>query len=384
MNFDLIEKHKNLQKMVRDFSDNEIWPYATEWDDNHEFPYHIFKKMADLGLMGLVIPEEYGGSGEGLVSYVVCMEEISRGCPSIGLTWGGHMSLGTQPFVLFGSEEQKNRYLPKLASGEYLGAFGLTEPDAGSDASAVKTTAVLEGNEWVINGTKTFISNPGTEISYGVVILAKSGQREDGRPEFSSIVIEKGTPGYTIGKQFEKMAWNSGDTRELIFEDCRVPKDNLVGERGRGLAQMLAVLDIGRVGFAATCIGLAQRAYELALDYAKKRVQFGNTISRYQLIQSKIANMAVEIELARMLTYKAAWLGDNGKRFSLEAAMAKYYASEIACKTVAEALQIFGGYGFTKEYPINRLYRLAPILKIGEGTNEVLQTMVIARGVGCY
>lgn len=384
MHFELTEDQKILQRTTRKFSDEEIWPYSTEWDDKHIFPVHVFKKMGEMGLMGLLIPEEYGGSGGTLTDYVVAMEEISRGCPSVGLTWGGHMSIGTQPIVMFGNGEQKKRYLPKLASGEYIGAFGLTEPNAGSDAGGIQTTAVLNGDEWMINGSKCFISNPGTEISYGVVILAKTGEREGGKKEFTCFIVEKGTPGYTVGKHYEKMAWMSGDTHELIFEDCQVPKENLLGERGRGLAQMLAALDVGRVGFAASSLGLAQRSYELALGHAQERVQFGNRLASYQLIQSKIANMVVNIEAARLLDYKAAWLADNGQRYGLEAAVAKYYASEVASKTVDEAAQIFGGYGFMKEYPINRLYRIARILKIGEGANEVLQTMVIARSVGCY
>jgi alkylation response protein AidB-like acyl-CoA dehydrogenase len=224
MNFELNEENRILQRTVRDFADSEIWPYSTEWDDNHVFPYHIFKEMGELGLMGLLIPEEYGGSGGSLLSYAVAMEEICRGCPSIGLTWGGHMSLGVQPFVLFGNEDQKRKYLPKFATGQYLGAFGLTEPNAGSDASSIQTRAVQDGDEWVINGTKCFISNPGTDISYGVVILAISGVDDKGKKEFSNFIVEKGTPGYTIGKQYDKMAWCSGDTHELIFEDCRIPQ----------------------------------------------------------------------------------------------------------------------------------------------------------------
>jgi len=384
MDFQLNEEERILQQTVKKFSDEEIWPYSTEWDDNHVFPYPVFKKMGEMGLMGLLIPEEYGGSGNNLVSYAVAMEEISRGCPSIGLTWGGHMSIGVKPIIMFGTEEQKKKYLPKLASGEYLGAFGLTEPGAGSDASGIQTTAVQDGDEWVINGTKCFISNPGTDISYGVVVLVKTGEKPGGGKELTSFIVDKGTPGYTIGKHYEKMAWMSGDTHELVFEDCRIPKENLLGSRGKGLTQMLAALDVGRVGFAATSIGLAQRAYELALAHARERVQFGKRLASFQLIQSKIANMAVGIEAARLLTLKAAYLGDTNQPFGLQASMAKYYASEVAAKTADEALQIFGGYGFMKEYPINRLNRFSRILKIGEGANEVLQSLVIARGVGCY
>jgi len=381
MDFALSDVHRDLQRLARDFTNKEIIPNIEKWDQERVFPVELFRKMGELGFMGLLVPEEYGGTGHDTLAYTVVMEEISRGDVGIGLNYGGHMSLGTMPFVLFGNEQQKQKYLTRLARGEILGAFGLTEPGAGSDAAGIKTTAVLDGDYWVVNGSKCFISNTGTPLSYGGVFLVVTGTRPDGRKEYSCLIIERGTPGYTIGNNYNKMGWHTGDTREQIFENCRVPKENLLGERGAGLRQFLAVLDIGRVGFAASSLGLAVACFEAAVAHAKQRVQFGQPIGKFQAIQFKLANMAVNIELARLITHKAAWLRDQGLPFSQEAAMAKYFASEIAVDAASEAVQIHGGYGFIEEYPVCRYYRNAKILEIGEGTNEICQ-LVIARNLG--
>jgi len=381
MDFALSDVHRDLQRLARDFTNKEIIPNIEKWDQERVFPVELFRKMGELGFMGLLVPEEYGGTGHDTLAYTVVMEEISRGDVGIGLNYGGHMSLGTMPFVLFGNEQQKQKYLTRLARGEILGAFGLTEPGAGSDAAGIKTTAVLDGDYWVVNGSKCFISNTGTPLSYGGVFLVVTGTRPDGRKEYSCLIIERGTPGYTIGNNYNKMGWHTGDTREQIFENCRVPKENLLGERGAGLRQFLAVLDIGRVGFAASSLGLAVACFEAAVAHAKQRIQFGQPIGKFQAIQFKLANMAVNIELARLITHKAAWLRDQGLPFSQEAAMAKYFASEIAVDAASEAVQIHGGYGFIEEYPVCRYYRNAKILEIGEGTNEICQ-LVIARNLG--
>lgn len=379
---ELSEQHLQLRKMARDFTEKEILPKIEGWDRQRLFPTDLFKKMGELGFMGLLVPEEYGGAGLDTLAYAVVMEEISRGDVGIGLSWGGHMSLGTMPYVMYGSEEQKQKYLTRLAAGEYLGAMGLTEPSAGSDAAGTRTRAVLDGDQWVVNGAKCFISNTGTDISYGGVFLVVSDVDGNGRKEFSTLIIEHGTPGYTLGKNYEKMGWHTGDTREQIFENCRVPKENLLGTRGAGLRQFLSVLDIGRVGFASSCLGLARACLEAALEYAKQREQFGRPISKFQAIQFKLANMAANIELARLIIHKAACLRDQGKPFSHEAAIAKYFASKIAVEAASEAVQIHGGYGYIEEYPVCRYYRNAKILEIGEGSNEICQ-MVIARNLGC-
>ncbi|MBX6378110.1 MAG: acyl-CoA dehydrogenase family protein, partial [Clostridia bacterium] len=338
--------------------------------------------LAELGLMGILVPEEYGGLGASTMSYVVAMEEVAKADLGVGLSWGGHVTLGCLPFVLFADERQKRKYLPPLARGERIGAMGLTEPGAGSDAAGIRTTAVLAGDHWVINGRKAFISSAGTDISYGLVILCVTGQTPQGRPEYSNIIVERGTPGYTVGPKYRKMGWHLGDTRDQIFEDCRVPAENLLGQRGAGLRQFLAVLDVGRIGFAASSLGLAQACLEASLDYAKQRKQFGQFISRFQAIQFKLAEMAVAVDAARLLTYQAAYNRDTGKPFRKEAAMAKYLASKTAVDASREAVQIHGGYGFLEEYPVCRYYRNAKVLEIGEGSNEIVR-LVVARELGC-
>ena len=382
MDFKLTEEQQMLKDMCRDFAEKEIMPKADTWNKTGEFPTEIFKKMAELDLMGLLISEEYGGSNAGTVAYVAAMEEIARADQSVAATWNAHITIGSVAFQYFGTEEQKKKYLIPLAKGEKLGAFGLTEANAGSDARGIKTKAVLEGNEWVINGTKCFITNVGTPLSYGVIILAITGEDAKGNKKFSAFIVPKEAKGFTIGKRYEKIGWHAVDTRELVFEDCRIPKENLIGSEGEGLKQFLEVLDVGRVSIAAVAIGLAQRAFELALSHSQERVQFGKPICKNQAIQFKLADMATKIELARLITYKAAWLRDNNLPYAKEAAMAKTYASEAAVRVSEEAVQIHGGYGYTDEYVISRFYRDSKVLTIGEGTNEI-QRMVIARLIGC-
>lgn len=382
MDFKLTEEQQMLKDMCRSFAEKEIMPNAEHWYKTGEFATDVFKKMAELDLMGLLVAEEYGGSDVGTVSYVAAMEEIARGDQSIAATWNAHITIGTVPFMYFGTAEQKEKFLKPLAKGEIIGAFGLTEANAGSDARGIATKAELKGDEWVINGTKAFITNVGTPISYGVVILAITGLDEKGRKQFSAIIVPKDTPGFTIGKRYEKIGWHCVDTRELIFEDARVPKSNLLGELGAGLKHFMEVLDVGRISIAALSLGCAQRALELSIQHSQDRVQFGKPICKNQAIQFKIADMAMQIETARLLTYKAAWLRDNDKSYALEAAMAKTYASEVAVRVTEQAVQIHGGYGYTEEYAISRFYRDAKILTIGEGTNEI-QRMIIAKMLGC-
>jgi alkylation response protein AidB-like acyl-CoA dehydrogenase len=326
--------------------------------------------------MGIPFPEEVGGAGGTSLQYAIAVEELTRIDSSVAITMCAHTSLGTQPIYLFGSEEQKARLLPDLCAGRKLGAFGLTEPEAGSDAGNVKTRAVLDGGEWTVDGSKQFITNAGTEISGHVAITAKTGDNE-----ISNIIIENGTVGYEQGTPYRKMGWNASDTRPLVFEGCRVPEDNLLGPRGAGFKQFLHILDIGRIGVAAMGVGLAQGALDEALKYAKERKAFGQSISKFQSIQAKLSDMATEIEAARLLTYKAAWLKDQGRNFSLTAAQAKLKTGRLAVRCTEEAVQIHGGYGFIEEYPVCRFYRDAKILTIGEGTDEV-QQMVIARALG--
>ncbi|OGL38536.1 MAG: acyl-CoA dehydrogenase [Candidatus Schekmanbacteria bacterium GWA2_38_11] len=382
MDFKLTEEQNMLKDMCRNFAQNEIMPNADAWNKTGEFPTAIFKKMAELDLMGVLIPEEYGGSNAGTVAFVAAMEEISKGDQSVAVTWNAHLTIGSVAFLYFGTEEQKKKFLVPLAKGEALGAFGLTEANAGSDARGIKTKAVLDGNEWVINGTKCFITNVGTPLSYGVIILATTGEDQKGNKKFSAFVVPKDAKGFTIGKRYEKIGWHAVDTRELIFEDCRIPKGNLLGKEGEGLKQFLEVLDVGRISIAAISVGLAQKAFELALYHSQERVQFGKPICKNQAIQFKLADMATRIEISRLITYKAAWLRDNNLPYALEAAMAKTYASETAVRVAEEALQIHGGYGYTEEYLISRLYRDSKVLTIGEGTNEI-QRMVIAKLIGC-
>ena len=376
MNFDLTDEQKNIQRLAHDFAQQEVKPVAEELDRTKSFPYEIVKKLGELGLMGMPYPEQYGGAGTDNLSYALAIEELGRIDSSVAITVAAHISLGTYPIVAFGSDEQKERYLPDLCSGKKLWSFGLTEPEAGSDAGNVRTTARLEGSEWVIDGAKQFITNAGTDISGGVTITARTGD-----DEVSNIIVPQDTPGYAIGEAYRKMGWNASDTRPLSFDSARVPEENLLGPRGRGFQQFLQTLDGGRIGVAAMSVGLAQGALDEALSYAKERKAFGKPISKFQAIQTKLADMSTEIEAARMLVYKAAWLKDQGKNFSLTAAHAKLKSGRLAVRATEEAVQIHGGYGFIEEYPVCRFYRDAKILTIGEGTDEV-QQMVIARALG--
>jgi short/branched chain acyl-CoA dehydrogenase len=376
LNLDLSEEHELVRRTVRELAQERIAPVAEELDREHRFPYDIVAELAELGLMGIPVPEEYGGAGGDTVSYAIAIEELTRVDSSVAITVAAHTSLGTMPFLLYGTEEQKREWLPDLASGKRLAAFGLTEPGAGSDAGATRTRAELRDGTWVVNGSKIFITNAGTDISACVTITALTGEGE-----VSNIVIPNGTPGYEISAPMRKMGWRASDTRELSFRDCVVPEGNLLGERGAGLRQFLEILDGGRVSVAAMGLGLAQGAYELALGYAREREQFGKPIASFQAIQFALADMATEIEAARGLVYRVAWLKDEGRPFALEAAMAKLYTGELSKRVADRALQIHGGYGFTDEYAISRLYRDQKVLEIGEGTNEV-QRMVIARHLG--
>jgi short/branched chain acyl-CoA dehydrogenase len=377
MQFDLSEEQQQIRRLVRDFADGEVRPVAEELDREKRFPYEIVAKLGELGLMGIPYPEEYGGGGADNLSYAIAIEELARVDSSVAITVAAHTSLGTWPLYAFGSEEQKAEWMPRLCSGERLGAFGLTEPEAGSDAGNTRTRAELEGEEWVINGAKQFITNSGTDISGFVTITARTGE-----DEVSNLLVPNGTPGYEIGEPYRKMGWNASDTRPLAFEDCRVPEENLVGPRGHGFKQFLQTLDGGRIGVSAMGVGLAQGALDEALAYAKERVAFGQPISKYQAIQSKLADLSTEIEAARLLTYKAAIEKDLGRSFSLTAAQAKLKTGRLAVRATEEAVQIHGGYGYIEEYPVCRFYRDAKILTIGEGTDEV-QQMVIARALGC-
>jgi alkylation response protein AidB-like acyl-CoA dehydrogenase len=380
MLFDLSDDHRLIQETVRDFARNEIAPVAEELDREKRFPYEIVEKLGELGLMGIPFPEEYGGAGGDSLAYALAVEELTRVDSSVAITMCAHTSLGTQPIYLFGSEEQKQRYLPDLCAGKRLGAFGLTEPEAGSDAGNTKTRARFEDGDWVVDGAKQFITNAGTDVSGHVAITAVTGSG-NGHPEISNIIVENGTPGYEQGEPYRKMGWNASDTRPLTFTECRVPEENLLGPRGAGFKQFLHILDIGRIGVAAMGVGLAQGALDEALAYAKERKAFGQPISKFQAIQAKLADMATEIEAARLLTYKAAFLKDQGRNFTLTAAQAKLKTGRLAVRATEEAVQIHGGYGYIEEYPVCRFYRDAKILTIGEGTDEV-QQMVIARALG--
>jgi len=381
MHFDLPDETELLRRTVRDFADGEVAPVAEELDRTKTFPLELVRKMGELGWMGIPFPESVGGAGGTALQYAVAVEELTRVDSSVAITLCAHTSLGTQPIYLFGSDEQKERLLPDLCAGRKLGAFGLTEPEAGSDAGNVKTRAALDADGWVINGAKQFITNAGTEISGHVAITAVTGEAPDGRKEISNLIVENGTAGYEPGEPYRKMGWNASDTRPLSFADCRVPEGNLLGPRGAGFKQFLHILDIGRIGVAAMGVGLAQGALDQALAYAKERRAFGQPISKFQAIQSKLADMATEIEAARLLTYKAAWEKDEGRNFTLTAAQAKLKTGRLAVRASEEAVQIHGGYGFIEEYPVCRFYRDAKILTIGEGTDEV-QQMVIARALG--
>jgi alkylation response protein AidB-like acyl-CoA dehydrogenase len=381
MNFDLSDEHELIRRTVRDFAEGEVAPVAEELDRTKSFPYDIVRKLGALNLMGIPFPQEYGGGGGDTLAYALTVEELTRVDSSVAITLCAHTSLGTQPIYLYGSEEQKQEWLPRLCSGEVLGAFGLTEPDAGSDAGNTRTRAALRDGEWVIDGAKQFITNAGTDISGVVCITAVTGEQDGGAREISNIIVANGTPGYEQGEPYRKMGWNASDTRPLTFSDCRVPQENLLGPRGAGFKQFLHILDIGRIGVAAMGVGLAQGALDQALAYAKERRAFGQPISRFQAIQGKLADMATEIAAARLLVHKAALEKDAGRNFTLTAAQAKLKTGRLAVRCAEEAVQIHGGYGFIEEYPVCRFYRDAKILTIGEGTDEI-QQMVIARALG--
>jgi len=376
VNFDLDAEHELIRDTVRRFALEKVAPVAEELDREKRFPYEIVAGLAELGVMGMTIPEEYGGGGTDTLSYAIAVEELTRIDSSVAITVAAHHSLGTLPIYYFGTEEQRRRFLPELASGAKLAAFGLTEPGAGSDAGATRTTARLEGGEWVIDGAKMFITNAGTDITACVTITALTG---DG--EISNIVVPNGTPGYTISEPMQKLGWRASDTRELSFQGARVPEENLLGPRGDGFRQFLTILDGGRISVAAMGVGLAQGCYDLAVSYARNREQFGKPIARFQAVQTMLVDMATEIEAARYLVWKAAWEKDEGRDFARTAAMAKLYSGELSHRAANWSLQIHGGYGFMDEYPISRLYRDQKILEIGEGTNEV-QRMVIAKHLG--
>src|SRR6204780_5137069 len=376
MDFRLDDETQLLQKTVREFAREEVAPVAGELDRTKSFPYELVAKMAALGWMGIPFPEDVGGAGGSTLQYAIAVEELTRVDSSVAITLCAHTSLVTQPIYLYGSDEQREQWLPKLCAGEILGAFGLTEPEAGSDAGATRTRARLKDGEWVIDGAKQFITNAGTEISGVVSITARTGE-----DEISNLIVPNGTPGYEQAQPYRKMGWNASDTRGLRFSDCRVPEENLLGPRGAGLRQFLAVLDGGRIGVAAMGVGLAQGALDQALAYARERHAFGQPISRFQAIQGKLADMSCEIEAARLLVYRAAREKDLGRDFSLTAAQAKLKTGRLAVRCAEEAVQIHGGYGYIEEHPICRFYRDAKILTIGEGTDEI-QQMVIARALG--
>jgi alkylation response protein AidB-like acyl-CoA dehydrogenase len=373
VDFDLSAEQELIRDTVRTFARERVEPVAAELDLAGRFPYELVAELGELGLMGIPVPEAYGGAGGDTVSYALAIEELTRVDSSVAITVAAHTSLGIMPILLFGTEEQKRRWLPDLAAGRKLAAFGLTEPDAGSDAGATRTTAELRDGSWVVNGSKLFITNAGTDITWGVTITARTGP-----DEISNLVVENGTPGYVISPAMRKLGWRASDTRELSFEDCAVPEGNLLGERGAGFRQFLEVLDGGRISVAAMGVGLAQGAYDLAYAYAKEREQFGRPIASFQAIRFKLADMATEIEAGRALVLKAAWLKDRGRPFAREAAMAKLYTGELSNRVANAALQIHGGFGYMEEAAISRFYRDQKILEIGEGTNEV-QRMVIAR-----
>jgi short-chain 2-methylacyl-CoA dehydrogenase len=382
VDLELSDEQRLLQRTVREFAVREVAPVAEELDRDKRFPYEIVAKMGELNLMGIPFPEQYGGGGADTLSYAIAVEELARVDSSVCITMAAHTSLGTMPIHLWGTDEQKSEWLPELCSGRRLAAFGLTEPEAGSDAGATRTRARLDSGEWVIDGAKQFITNAGTEISGCVTITARTDAGDGDGPEISNLVVPDGTPGYEVGAPYRKMGWNASDTRPLSFDGCRVPESSLLGRRGDGFKQFLHILDGGRIGIAAMGVGLAQGALDEALAYAKERRAFGQPISKFQAIQMKLADLSAEIEAARLLTYKAALLKDRGESFTLTAAQAKLKTGRLAVRATEEAVQIHGGYGYIEEYPVCRFYRDAKILTIGEGTDEV-QQMVIARQLGC-
>ncbi len=377
MNFDQSENQIMITQMIRDFAEKEIRPYIMEWDESQQFPVHVFKKLGELGLMGVFIPEEYGGSGFGYLEYVTVVAEIAKVCGSIGLSVAAHNSLCTGHIYYHGNEAQKKKYLPKLASAEWIGAWGLTETGTGSDAGGMNTTAVKDGDHWVINGSKNFITHG---ISGDVaVVIVRTGEKGDSHG-MSAFIIEKGTPGFSAGKKENKMGMRASETAELIFDNCRVPAENLIGKEGEGFVQSMQILDGGRISIGSLALGIAKGAYEAALKYSKERVQFGKPIAQFQAIGFKLADMATKIEAAELLLNQAAFLKNSGKKLTRESAMAKLYASEVACEIANEAVQIFGGYGYTKDFPVEKFYRDAKLCTIGEGTSEI-QKLVISREI---
>ncbi|MCD4679531.1 MAG: acyl-CoA dehydrogenase family protein [Bacteroidales bacterium] len=381
MNFELSDEHKMIRETVRDFAEREIKPIAQELDEKAEFSIELTRKIGELGLFGMYLPDKYGGQGMDTLSYIIAVEELARVDSSQAATLAAHNSLGIGPLYYYGTEEQKMKYLPQLCTGEALWGFGLTEADAGSDSRGTKTKAKLENGEWTIDGSKIFITNASSEISVGSTVQAVTGEK-DGKKIFTTIIVEKGTPGFKRVSMHGKMMWRASDTAELYFDDCKVPEGNLLGEIGQGSKIMLSTLDNGRLSIAAMGLGLAQGAFELALNYGHERKQFGKPIIKFQINAFKLADMATKIELARNLLYKACWLKDNKKDFAKEAAMSKLYCSEIAKQVADEAVQIHGGYGLMKDYTIERFYRDQRLLQIGEGTSEI-QRLVISRYIGC-
>lgn len=379
MNFSLSESQLLIQKTVRDFAQNELAPIAADLDKEARFPHEIIKQMAELDLFALPYSEEYGGTGDGCLPYVVAVEEISRACASTGITYAAHCSIGTDPIYLFGTEKQKQKWVGPCARGEMLAAFGLTEPDAGSDAGGTKTTAVLKNSEWLINGSKCFITNA---THAGVIVISAVTEPGQGTKGISSFIVPRDTAGFSVSEPYDKLGLKASDTAELYFDDMRLPVDHLLGKRGEGFKQLLKVLDGGRISIGALALGIAQASFDAALAYARERRQFGQPISKFQAIQFKLADMATSIEMARMAVYRAAWLKDQGRATTKESSMAKLYASETAVKAALEAIQIFGGYGYMKEYPVERYLRDAKLMEIGEGTSEI-QRLVIARQLGC-
>ena len=377
MNFDLTEEQRRWRDLARNFAQGEIQPCAAQLDKEQNFPYDIVAQMAELGLMGMTVPEEYGGSGGDFVAYILALEEISRADTSVGVTMEAHISLGCFPLVTFGTQEQKEHFLGEvIRGGQKLWAFGLTEENAGTDAGGTQTTAELQDGQWVVNGSKKWITNSGTDVTGGVTAMARTGTRSDGRPELTALIIPQDTPGYTRGPGYEKIGWRASDQRPLYFEDCRVPEAYTLGERGRGFTQFLQTLDSGRVALAALSVGLAQACLDEALKRAKEREQFGKAIAEFQAIQFKLADMAMEIELARNTVLKAAWLKEDGRAFSREASMAKVFASETAKRAADQAVQIHGGEGFMESSAVARYWRQVKINEIGEGTSEINRQII--------
>jgi short/branched chain acyl-CoA dehydrogenase len=395
MTFELSPEHEQFRRSVRDFAEAEIAPHAAQWDRDHHFPTDVVQKMGALGLMGLTAPEEFGGAGMagadgGFTSLCIAIEEIGRVDQSMGITLEAAVGLGINPILTFGTEEQKKTWLPDLVSGDAIAGFGLTEPGAGSDAGATRTKAVLDDGEWVVNGAKQFITNSGSSITSLVTVTARTGERADGRPEISTIIVPSGTPGFTAEKAYDKLGWHASDTHPLSFDDARVPEANLLGERGRGYAQFLATLDDGRVAIAALAVGCIQACLDMSVQYAGERQTFGGPIGRKQGLAFQVSDLQVMLDASRLLTYKAAAMKDamdagsssvSMAAFKQAAAVAKLYATESAVTATRIATQVFGGYGFMEEYPVVRFYRDAKVLEIGEGTSEV-QRMLIARGLG--